>query len=332
VQAAVELIRLVEKQGCRGQRAEDRRQRRSLSSVRRPPSSGILLLALCLSLCTTARAAPSLPREQLPVLLNEANTAFQGANAASNPDAAKPLYDRAILLYEKIIDQGGIHNAKLYYNLANAYLLRGLGDGGGGTGGAPSPSSLGPAASTPLGSDLGRAILNYRRAAKLDRSDLNIQKNLTFARSRRVDRVETSTQKRVLETLFFWHYDFSLKTKLLLACLSFAVLCVASILIVWFGRGSAASAAVALSAVLLVCFLASIFMETKREAGTRYGVITAVEVVARQGDGPNYPPSFKDPLHAGMEFELIERRPGWLHIELSDATDAWIPADTAGLV
>ena len=76
-----------------------------------------------------------------------------------------------------------------------------------------------------LKEDLGRAILNYRRAEKLDASDLNIKKNLTFARSRRADRVETSTQRRVLETLFFWHYDFSLKAKALLACLFFAVLC-----------------------------------------------------------------------------------------------------------
>ena len=73
-------------------------------------------------------------------------------------------------------------------------------------------------------------------------------------------------------------------------------------------------------------------IETRREAATRTGVITAAEVVARQGDGPNYPPSFKDPLHAGMEFDLLEHRPGWLHIELSDGTDAWVPDDTAGLV
>jgi hypothetical protein len=296
-------------------------------------------------------------------LLQEANAAFQGANAASHPDAAKPLYDKAILRYEKIIDQGGIQNAKLYYNLANAYLLK---------------------------EDLGRAILNYRRAARVARASrpcsffqgrdaratLPIRKNLAFARSRRVDKVETSAEKRVRETLFFWHYDFSLPTKSLLACLFFAALCTALTVTIWSGnsksearnpkpipnpkdqtlapsrgpfrisdfgpsslfriskfeiRNSSPAAAV-LSAVLLVCLLTSILVETKREAQTRYGVITAAQVVARQGDGPNYPPSFKDPLHAGLEFELIEHRPGWWHIQLSDGADAWIPDDTAGLV
>jgi tetratricopeptide (TPR) repeat protein len=245
------------------------------------------------------------PREQLNTLLQEANAAFQGANAAGSPDAAKPLYDKAILLYEKIIEQGGIHNAKLYYNLANAYLLK---------------------------DDLGRAVLNYRRAEKLDPSDLNIKKNLTFARGRRLDRVETSTQRRVLGTLFFWHYDFSGRTKFLLASMFFAALCLALTLIVWRGRGPATGVAAVLSAVLGIALLLSLLVAARRESATRPGVITAPEVVARQGDGPNYPPSFKDALHAGMEFDLVEHRPGWLHIRLSDGTDAWVPEDSAGLV
>ena len=293
VQAAVELVQTVEK---------------ARPAVRRSPSSRrsyLLPLALCLSLCTMTKAAPSLGREQLYALLQEANTAFQGANAALTPEAAKPLYDQAILLYEKIIDQGGVRNARLYYNLANAYLLK---------------------------EDLGRAILNYRRALQLDSSDLNIQKNLTFARSQRADRIETSAEKRVLQTLFFWHYDFSLRTKLFLACAFFAALCVALTVIVWRGRGPATGVTGGLAAVLLAALVASSAVQAHRQAHVHPGVITAAEVVARQGDGPNYPPSFQDPLHAGVEFELLEQRPGWLHLRLSDGADAWVPADAAGLV
>ena len=88
-----------------------------------------------------------------------------------------------------------------------------------------------------------------------------------------------------------------------------------------------------LSGVLVLCLLASILIETGHEQSTvHFGVITAGEVVARQGDGPNYPPSFEDPLHAGTEFELIEQRPGWIHLRLSDGADAWIPEDAAELV
>ncbi len=252
----------------------------------------------------TDRPPASVSREDLHALLNEANAAFQQANAAQDPDAGRQLFDKAILLYEKIIDAGGIRNAGLYYNLANAYLLK---------------------------DDLGRAILNYRRAERLDRSDLNIKKNLAFARSRRIDRVETAAPKRVLETLYFWHYDLSLRTKFLLACLAFAVLCLAGIAMIWRGRGTTSTAGAVLAGVLVVSLLASILVETRRRSSERFGVITTAEVVARQGDGPNYPPSFKDPLHEGTEFDLIEQRPGWLHIRLADGADAWIPEHAAEL-
>jgi len=266
----------------------------------------LVILFGAMVLGTAARADAELPREQLYGLLNEANTAFQQANAAvDRPDVAPQLYDKAILLYEKIIDQGKVQNAGLYYNLANACLLK---------------------------DDVGRAILNYRRAARLDSADVNIQKNLAFARSRRVDTVEVGAEKRVLETLFFWHYDLSLRTKTFLACLFFGALCLSLTAVVWLGRRSVTLAVASLSGILLVCFLVSVIVETGHQANIRHGVITAQEVVARQGDGPNYPPSFKDPLHAGTEFQLIEQRPGWLHIVLSNGTEAWIPGDTAGLV
>ncbi|MBN2131200.1 MAG: hypothetical protein JW741_16995 [Sedimentisphaerales bacterium] len=250
-------------------------------------------------------AAAELTREQLYGLLNEANTAFQQANAAGDSTRANELYAQAILLYQKIIEQGQIHNARLYYNLANAYFLK---------------------------EDIGRAILNYRRAAKLDGGDINVQKNLAFARSQRIDKVAVQTEKRVLETLFFWHYDTALQTRFFLACLFFAALCVTLTVMIWLGRGPATSAVAVVAVILLVCFLTSVIIDSHRRVHTAYGVITAPEIVARQGDGPNYPPSFKDPLHAGTEFELVEQRPGWLHIKLADGTDAWIPDDSAGLV
>jgi len=74
-----------------------------------------------------------------------------------------------------------------------------------------------------------------------------------------------------------------------------------------------------------------VVLETRARARRVCGVITTEKVVARQGDGRNYPESFKDPLHAGTEFDLLERRGGWLHIRLVDNSDAWIPDNAAGL-
>ncbi len=251
-------------------------------------------------------AEEGLGKDRAYALFTQANDAFRQANAiADDPVKADGLYEKAILTYEKIIDEGRIQNPRLYYNLANAYLLR---------------------------EDVGRAVLNYRRAQKLDKSDTNIQKNLAFARSRRIDKVEPRTEKRVLATLFFWHYDLSMKMKFDIACVCFGALCLAVAAAIWLGRRASLTVVAGVSAVLLLCFVGSLGIEGYRQSTQLAGVIIAPEVVAYQGDGQNYPPSFKAPLHAGTEFELIERRPGWLHIRLADGSDGWLAQSAVGLI
>jgi len=251
-------------------------------------------------------AQAELSKDDIRTLFTQANEAFREANSErTDPAKAERLYEKAILAYEKIIDRGRIQSAGLYYNLANTYFLKG---------------------------DLGRAVLNYRRAQKLDAADANIQKNLAFAHSRRLDKVNPKTEKRILQTLFFWHYDFALKTKFVLACIFFAVCCITLTVMIWFGRWAPATAATVITVLLTLCFLTSVVVEANTQAVRICGVITADEVIARQGDGQNYAPSFKEPLHAGTEFDLLERRTGWFHIKLADDTDTWVPDHSADLI
>ena len=268
-------------------------------------AKSILILFVCIILMGLGTAKAELPKEQLYVLFNQANEAFRQANSIENNARAEELYEKAILSYEKIINEGKIENAGLYYNLGNAYLLK---------------------------ENIGKAILNYRRAQKLNSSDANIQKNLEFARSQRIDKITPKARERIMETLFFWHYDFSLRTKFVLTCLFFAAVCITLTVIVWFGRSAPTSAAAVITAICMLCFLASVVMETRQRARLVCGVITVSDVVARQGDGQNYPESFKDPLHIGTEFDVLERRLGWLHIRLSDDSDTWIPSNNAELI
>ena len=256
--------------------------------------------------CLAAPGRSALPKEQVYSLFNQANQFFREANTTANdPDQAQKLYEKAILNYEKIISDGQIRNSKLFYNLGNAYFLK---------------------------DDIGRAILNYRRAERLDKADTNIQKNLAFARSRRIDTVDVKTEERILETLFFWHYDFSIKTKFLATCICFAIVCISVTVMLWRGRTGPWVVTAVICGLLMACFLASVVLEARTQAHRVCGVITDQQVVARQGDGPNYPESFKDPLHAGTEFDLLERRSGWFHVRLSDDSDGWIPDNAAELI
>ncbi len=263
----------------------------------------VSILGFLLAGAATCHAG--LSHEQALDLFNQANQAFRSANTQTDAAGRLLSYEKAILAYEKIVREGSIHNAKLCYNLANAYLLKG---------------------------DVGQAILNYRRAEQLDGGDRNIQKNLAFARSRRVDTLAVKTEQQVLETLLFWHYDLGVRTRILAACAAMAVACLGLTVMVWRGAKSVWVAVVVLSGIATVCLVGSVAVDVRAKAGVQEGVITAAEVAARQGDGPNYPESFKAPLHSGTEFRLIEKRPGWLHIRLSDGSDTWIADNAAALI
>lgn len=269
----------------------------------------LLLTLLAVSMLPALHCLADLSPEDTYAEFNKANDAFRAANLAltkpDSADRAKPLYTQAILHYEKITNDAGIKNAKLYYNLANAYMLKG---------------------------DIGRAILNYKRAEKLEPADSNIQKNLAFARSRRMDKVQIKTQKRVLQTLFFWHYDFSLKTRLVVACAFFGILCIVLTMMILTAKRMPFSFVSIAAAVLSICFAASVAIADLQQRSHAQGVVLAASAVARQGDGRNYPPQYKEPLHTGTEFELIEQRPAWLHIRLADGSDSWIEDSTAELL
>ena len=250
----------------------------------------VLLLAFAGAAC--AKMSP----EETARVFQEATVAFSEANKTTGEEAER-LYERAVLGYRRLVDEGGVRNAKLYANLGNTYMMMG---------------------------DVGRGILWYKRAVKLEPGNADLARSLNYARSRRIDRVEPPAEKRVMQTLLFWHYDFSPITRFVMAAVSAGLLFLALAGAVWIGRRSYIMAVSLISALVFVMMAGSLIvqMTDKRTEG----VIVAGQVVARQGDGTNYPEAFKEPLHSGTEFVVIEKRPGWLRIELADASSAWVPS------
>jgi tetratricopeptide (TPR) repeat protein len=264
--------------------------------------NNIIYLAFVSILFLNIGCLAAMSRDENLLAFSEANKAFLQANKTNNSQDARKFYEQAILGYEKIIDHGGIKNAKLYCNLANAYLLN---------------------------DNVAKAILNYRRAQTLDNSSPEIYKNLNFARSKRVDNIAISVQKKVMERLFFWHYDFAMKTRCIIGGVFFAVFCIWLTLRIWLIKWPVTAPVCVISFLLTLCMVLSVLAEYHSSYTNRSGVITAESVVARQGDGINYPQSFNEPLHSGLEFDLLEQRSGWLHIRIANGHDAWIPEQSA---
>lgn len=258
------------------------------------------LLAIFLVSCLLLPASISAGQDQ-GELFREANTFFHQAGEADDPDTARRLYEKALLRYEKLAHT--ITNGKLYYNIGNTYFML---------------------------DDIGRAIINYRRAERLIPGDENLGQNLAYVLEKRQDVIPVKQEDKLLQTLFFWHYDLSAQTR----AIFFAV----TYLAFWLAAGLMFLSRLAVPRWLtgslfgLVLLLATSLLTDLFENREKTGAIVVREVIARQGDGRNYQPSFTAPLHAGTEFTLIARRADWLQVELGDGRRCWLPARSCELV
>lgn len=266
----------------------------------------LTILLLLADLAHKPVNAATMDTAQVSELYSQANDLFRQANelASTAPDQAKDLYGKAAMRFERIIRGGGIRNGRLYYNLGNVYFRM---------------------------KDMGRAMINYRRAEQYIPNNPNLKQNLAYAREKRLDRIGENQETKVLKTLFFWHYDLSTKTRVAGFTACFLILWIFAALrlftarpfLVWCIGGS-----LALSLLLAGSLAADEFNLHK----SRPGVIVSPEVIVRKGNSETYEPSFKDPLHSGTEFTLVEDRGNWIYIELPDSRTCWVPSKDVEMV
>jgi hypothetical protein len=269
--------------------------------------SGVLA-AVTLILCILGSIAhgAELSRIEILDLFHKAKDLFHQADqlAGSNPELSESLYRQAAMRYESIVTKGGIENGKLFYNIGNVYFRI---------------------------KDIGRAILNYRRAQEYIPDDPNLSQNLTYARNSRKDKIEEKQETKVFKTLFFWHYDLSTRIKIIVFSILFsAVWFIAGIRL--FFKQSIPGWGLFGVVVLSMMIGGSLIAESISLHREIPGVIIDSEVIARKGNSQNYAPSFTEPLHAGTEFNLREKRDNWFYIELPDSRTCWVPAKSVDLV
>lgn len=271
----------------------------------------LLILTFVIHVCLVSGAlkndinAEELDNAAVTDLYSQAKEFFRQANSRSiKASEAVSLYKKSAMRYERLIKEGGIENSMIYYNLGNIYFRM---------------------------NDIGRAILNYRRAEQYIPDDNNLKQNLKYAREKRIDKIEEKQETKVLKTLFFWHYDFSVKTRIMLFAVFFSLVWISACLRIFFKRPFLFWC-ITVSALISILFSGSLVAEEYILKKTRPGVIIQSETTARKGNSETYEPSFKEPLHAGTEFILIEDRGDWLQIELSDSRTCWVASDDVELL
>jgi tetratricopeptide (TPR) repeat protein len=253
-------------------------------------------------LIASAACGDGLSADDRRTLLRQALTEFDNGIELqrTEPRAARAHYTAAAAAYEALVADG-IGNAALFFNLGNAYYRAG---------------------------DLGRAVLNYRRAQRLAPGDERVRANLRLARQQVAPLIAPTPETRLWRQLFFWHYTTSLATRLTIA-IALSVLGWA-VLALWYwrrGRGW-----VVLGLLLVVHGLGaatSVALQLDNEASAAPAVIISGRPTLRLGRGEGQDAALAEPLGPGVEVRIHSERADWFEVSLRDGTTGWIPAEHA---
>jgi len=221
-------------------------------------------------------------------LFFQANQAYKGGS-----------YTEAVELYNKLISSGH-YSGHFFYNLGNAYFRAG---------------------------DLGRAILNYKRANLFIPRDADLQFNLSYAGDRTRDAAEELEPP--LSFVFFWVDSFNLDE--LFYAFALANLLFFSILLVRLFIKSEWTYYFIVSFVTLWLITGLSFGAKYYQLETDQRVVVFAEELNVLA-GPDQDDTVLFKLHAGTIAERERSEDNWSLIRLADEKRGWVESESIGSV
>lgn len=241
--------------------------------------------------------------------LQAAQTAYdQGVESArTDPAAAQKYFAQAANGFDKVV-KSGVSNGKLLYNLGNAQVQA---------------------------KQIGSGIGSYLQAQRIMPGDSQLQSNLAHARTLVKDRFDSGGGILMEDVSDWWHL-ISFNSRLTLAGMFWiAAWSIAAFLLhqPTAARHETARVLVRRAAWgLAMCGIilgATVVSDITAAQLWPQGVTTSDGVMVRKGNGDGFDPQFAEPLSQGVEFRVLQRRPGWLLIRLGDGKSGWISATQA---
>ena len=267
-------------------------------------------LILCAIATTSSRALCATDaQDTIATELQAAQTAYdQGVESArTDPAAAQKYFAQAANGFDKVV-KSGVTNGKLLYNLGNAQVQA---------------------------KQIGSGIGSYLQAQRIMPGDSQLQSNLAHARSLVKDRFDSGGGILMEDVSDWWHL-ISFNSRLTLS----GIFWIAAWSIAAFLLHQPAAARHETARVLVrraawglamcgVILGATVVSDITAAQLWAQGVTTSDGVMVRKGNGDGFDPQFAEPLSQGVEFRVLQRRPGWLLIRLGDGKSGWISATQA---
>jgi tetratricopeptide (TPR) repeat protein len=259
------------------------------------------IVCMILVLFASGAFACAQPADPAQVLADAERT-FQEAVvlADESPQKAEQAFALAAAHYQVLVDEYGVESASLYLNLGNARLLSG---------------------------DVGRAVLNYRRALRLAPADPDIKAALDLARGSVGVAVQPDLPARSISLLG--------RTLTVIGRPLVFIVAIGCWIAAWVVCAIRRSRAhplrfVPVPALFVVGLVGTgtLVLEQALSTQIRTGVVVWDEVQGRSGPGVGvYDETFDRPLPSGLELTIVGERDGWLEAQLADGRITWLPSD-----
>lgn len=217
---------------------------------------------------------------------------------AGNEAYQSGAYDEALNNYLRIVE-AGFESSPLYYNIGNTYFKLG---------------------------NLGRSILNYERAARLDPRNADVLTNLALARSLTSDEITPLPTFWLFRITSWWVHAIP-PTLLTIFTAAAYLMTIAALVGVTVSNAPtmltrSAFAAGAVTVALTVNLLA-----------VELGWGNTVEAVVLQPEAPVYSAPSDDPallvfnVHEGTLVRIDEKAGDWIEIVLEDGNVGWMKGE-----
>ena len=195
------------------------------------------------------------------------------------------------------IENSGYESWKLFYNIGNSYFKLG---------------------------EVGKAILYYEKAVKLNPANKDVQTNLKLSRLKAIDKID-AVPEFVLST-FVKNFRNILSSNgwgwfaILFLCITVVLFLVYKFIAGSRMRKTAFSFAV-LS--LLLCIVSFCFSVNLRSKALSYNYAIVINPLCNIKSAPNSNGNNLFVLHEGTKIEILEQTGGWSKIELADGRQGW---------
>ena len=225
-------------------------------------------------------------RDEVIKLFTNANEnylqAAKGIAARNNQEADQKLKEAA-LQYETILTHGFEHG-QIYYNLGNTYYRKG---------------------------ELGRAILNYRKAQRLIPRNADLHANLSMAKNSTEDKELPNEIPVVIRKMFFWFFLLSVNELIVAAVFLYIVFMTLVFFLIILKYGWLKRFMIGFAVGLFIAVV-SVGIKIYREQGVNHGVITTTKCQVRYGPGEEYEPKFE--IHDGAECLIEGEKDDWYNV------------------